>query len=113
VTLIRPETRHVEVDGVRIGYQSYGSGKRTVIGVPGFAQNIDGIWENSESAAFFERLGSICRVLTFDKRGTGTSDRSLPPPSLDARVQDLVAVAQAEGVDRAVIAGVVAATDPA
>jgi class 3 adenylate cyclase/alpha-beta hydrolase superfamily lysophospholipase len=91
---------------MRIGYQSYGSGKRTVIGVPGFAQNIDGIWENSESAAFFERLGSFCRVLTFDKRGTGTSDRSIPPPSLDARVQDLVAVAQAEGVDRAVIAGV-------
>ena len=106
MTLIRPETRHVEVDGMRIGYQSYGSGKRTVIGVPGFAQNIDGIWENSESAAFFERLGSFCRVLTFDKRGTGTSDRSIPPPSLDARVQDLVAVAQAEGVDRAVIAGV-------
>ncbi|HEX4395961.1 MAG TPA: hypothetical protein VH084_31165 [Mycobacterium sp.] len=81
MTLIRPETRHVEVDGMRIGYQSYGSGKRTVIGVPGFAQNIDGIWENSESAAFFERLGRFCRVLTFDKRGTGTSDRSIPPPA--------------------------------
>jgi class 3 adenylate cyclase/alpha-beta hydrolase superfamily lysophospholipase len=106
VTLARPETRYAEADGVRIGYQTYGSGKRTVIGVPGFAQNIDVIWENPESAAFFERLGSFCRVITFDKRGTGLSDRSIPPPSLDARVQDLVAVMRAERVDRAVIAGV-------
>ncbi|MGZ4528158.1 MAG: alpha/beta fold hydrolase [Mycobacterium sp.] len=73
---------------------------------PGFAQNIDVIWENPRFAAPFERLGSFCRVLTFDKRGTGTSDRSIPPPSLDARVQDLIAVARAESVDRAVIAGV-------
>jgi class 3 adenylate cyclase/alpha-beta hydrolase superfamily lysophospholipase len=106
VTFARPETQYVDVDGVPIGYQTYGSGKRTVIGVPGFAQNIDVLWQNPESAAFFERLGSFCRVLTFDKRGTGTSDRSIPPPSLDARVQDLIAVAHAEGVDRAVIAGV-------
>jgi class 3 adenylate cyclase len=76
-----------------------------VIGVPGFAQNIDSIWANPESAAFFERLGSFCRVITFDKRGTGSSDRSIPPPSLDARVQDLVAVMRAEDVNRAVIAG--------
>lgn len=105
MTLARPETRYAEADGVRIGYQTHGSGKRTMIGVPGFAQNIDVIWENPESAAFFERLGSFCRVITFDKRGTGLSDRSIPPPSVDARVQDLVAVMRAEGVDRAVIAG--------
>ncbi|MFI5508729.1 adenylate/guanylate cyclase domain-containing protein [Mycobacterium sp. NPDC051804] len=105
MTFDRPETRYVEADGVPIGYQTYGSGKRTLIGVPGFAQNIDTIWDNPESAAFFERLGSFCRVITFDKRGTGTSDRSIPPPSLDARVQDLVAVMRAENVDRAVIAG--------
>jgi class 3 adenylate cyclase/pimeloyl-ACP methyl ester carboxylesterase len=91
---------------VRIGYQAYGSGERTLLGIPGFAQNIDVIWDHPRSAAFFERLGSFCRLITFDKRGTGTSDRGIPPPSLDARVQDLVAVMQAESVDRAVIAGV-------
>ena len=106
MNFVRPETQYVEVDGVRIGYQAYGSGKRTLLGIPGFAQNIEVIWENPRSAQFFERLGSICRVITFDKRGTGTSDRGMPPPSLDARVQDLVAVMQAESVDRAVIAGV-------
>jgi class 3 adenylate cyclase/alpha-beta hydrolase superfamily lysophospholipase len=106
VTLARPETRYIDADGVTIAYQTYGSGKRTVIGIPGMAQNIDVIWENSESAAFFERLGSFCRVITFDKRGTGLSDRRIPPPSLDARVQDLVAVMSAERLNRAVIAGV-------
>jgi class 3 adenylate cyclase/pimeloyl-ACP methyl ester carboxylesterase len=105
VTLARPETRYAEADGVRIGYQVFGSGKRTMIGVPGFAQNIDVIWENAEAAACFERLGSMCRVIHFDKRGTGVSDRGIPPPSLDARVQDLVAVMRAEAVDRAIIGG--------
>lgn len=104
-TLTRPETRYAEADGVRIGYQAFGSGKRTLIGVPGFAQNINVIWENPEAAAFLKQLGSFCRVIHFDKRGTGTSDRSIPPPSLDARVQDLVAVMRAEDVDRAVIGG--------
>lgn len=105
MTLARPETRYAETDGARIGYQVFGSGKRTLIGVPGFAQNIDVIWENPEAAAFLNRLGSLCRVIHFDKRGTGLSDRSIPPPSLDARVQDLTAVMRAEAVDRAVIGG--------
>jgi len=105
MTLIRPETRYADADGVRIGYQVFGSGKRTLISVSGFAQNIDTIWDNPYAAAFFERLGSFCRVIQFDKRGTGMSDRALPPPSLDARVQDLTAVMRAESVERAVIGG--------
>ncbi len=105
MTVVRPETRYAEADGVRIGYQVFGSGKRTVIGLPGSSQNIDFIWQNPQAAAFFERLGSICRVIHFDKRGTGVSDRGIPPPSLDARVQDLVAVMEAETVCRAVIGG--------
>jgi len=105
VTLAPPETRYAEADGVRVGYQCFGSGKRTLIGIPGFAQNIEVLWENAEAAACFERLGSMCRVIHFDKRGTGVSDRGIPPPSLDARVQDLVAVMDAEAVERAIIAG--------
>ncbi len=105
MTLARPETRYADADGVRIGYQRWGSGKRTVIGVPGASQNIDVIWENAEAADFLERFGSMCRVIHFDKRGTGVSDRGIPPPSLDARVQDLVAVMRAESVDRAIVAG--------
>lgn len=105
MAVVRPETRYVEVDGVRIGYQAWGSGSRTLIGLPGASQNIDVIWENADAAAFFDRLGGMCRVIHFDKRGTGVSDRGIPPPSLDARVQDLVAVMRAEAVDRAIIGG--------
>lgn len=105
MTLVRPETRYAEADGARIGYQAFGSGKRTLIGVPGGVQNIDVIWESPQAVDFLERLGSICRVIYFDRRGTGVSPGSLSPPSLDARMQDLVAVMRAESVDRAVIGG--------
>jgi pimeloyl-ACP methyl ester carboxylesterase len=101
----RPRTRYADADGVQIGYQCFGSGKRTLIVIPGLAQNIDVLWENPEAAACFGRLGSMCRVIQFDKRGTGVSDRGIPPPSLDARVQDLVALMDAEAVDRAIIGG--------
>jgi hypothetical protein len=80
VTVARPETRYADADGVRIGYQCFGSGKRTLIGVPGATQNIDVIWENAEAAACFERLGSMCRVIHFDKGGTGVPDRGIPRP---------------------------------
>ena len=86
MTLARPETRYAEADGVRIGYQVFGSGQRTVIGVPGSSQNIDVIWENAEAAAFFERLGFMCRVIHFDKRGTGVSHRGIPPSAASSPV---------------------------
>lgn len=105
MSLAKPETHYADADGVRIGYQVFGSGKRTLIGIPGFAQNIDAIWGDPAAAAFLRRLGSACRVIHFDKRGTGTSSRDIPPPSLDARVQDLAAVMRAERVERAVIGG--------
>lgn len=101
----RPETRYAAADGARIAYQVYGSGPRTLIGIPGFAQHVELIWDQPHAARFFDRLGSLCRVIHFDKRGTGLSDRALPPASLDARVEDLVAVMSAEGVERAVVAG--------
>jgi class 3 adenylate cyclase len=101
----RPETRWVEVDGVRIAYQAFGAGPRTVIGIPGLAQNLDSIWDQPVANAFFERLGSICRCIHFDKRGTGLSSRDLPAPGLEARVGDITAVMEAEDVDHAVLAG--------
>ncbi len=101
----RPETRWAEVDGLRIAYQSFGSGPRTVIGIPGLVQNLDAIWDQPVARAFLERLGSICRCIHFDKRGTGLSSRDLPAPGLDQRARDITAVMEAEGVDHAVLAG--------
>jgi class 3 adenylate cyclase len=104
-TLKKPETRWAEVDGVRIAYQAFGSGPRTLIGIPGLAQNIETIWDQPVARAFFERMGAICRVVQFDKRGTGLSDRGLPPPALDERARDITAVMEAESVEHAVLAG--------
>ena len=101
----RPETRWAEVDGLRIAYQAFGSGPRTVIGIPGLAQNVDAIWDQPLANAFLERLASICRCIHFDKRGTGLSSRDLPASGLDERVRDITAVMEAERVDHAVLAG--------
>lgn len=101
----KPETKFADAGGVRVAYQVFGSGPRTLVGIPGFAQHLDMVWEMPEPTHFFERLGSICRVIHFDKRGTGLSTRGVPPPDLDARIADVDAVLDAEGVDHAVIGG--------
>ena len=103
--LARPETKYADADGVRIAYQVFGEGGRTLIGIPGFAQHVELLWDEPHANRFLERLASMCRVIHFDKRGTGLSDRRLPAPGLDARVQDLVAVMAAERVERAIVAG--------
>ena len=63
------------------------------------------LWDQPLAAAFFERLASFAHVVQFDKRGSGMSDRRLPPASLQVRVEDLLAVLGAEGVERATIMG--------
>ena len=73
--------------------------------VPPLAQNIELAWERPEYRAFFARLGCFARVLHFDKRGTGASDRTARLPTVDQRVEDLVAVMDAAGFERAHLLG--------
>jgi len=101
----RPRIHHAQAGGASIAYQSFGAGPRTIVSTPSFAQNIDMLWDQPLAAAFFERFASFARVIQFDKRGTGLSDRRLPPASLQNRVEDLLAVLDAEGVERATIMG--------
>ena len=100
-----PRIHHAQAAGASIAYQRFGSGPRTVVSIPSFAQNIELIWEQPLAVRFFERFGSLARVIQFDKRGTGMSDRRVPPATLEDRVQDLVAVMDAEHVERATIMG--------
>lgn len=100
-----PRIRHAQADGASIAYQTLGEGRRTIVMVPPFAHNIELIWEQSDAAEFFERLGAMGRVVHFDKRGCGRSDRRLPPASLEDRIADLHAVLNAERIERAVIIG--------
>src|SRR5947207_3261373 len=79
---------------------------RAILSVPPLAKNIEIAWECAQYRHYFERLGSFSRYVHFDKRGTGASDRTVPVPSLDTHVDDLRAVMDAAGVDRAFVQGV-------
>ena len=74
--------------------------------IPGFVSNLDWLWQLPEAERFMERLGSFARVLTFDKRGTGLSDRGVGIPTLEERMDDVRAVMDAAGVERASFLGI-------
>ncbi|GAC1375281.1 MAG: adenylate/guanylate cyclase domain-containing protein [Acidimicrobiales bacterium] len=97
--------RYADAGGVEIAYQLIGSSGPVFIGTPGFAQNVELIWEEPHAARFLRRMGSFCRLINYDKRGTGLSDRGGDLSSFPERVTDMVAVMDAEGVDRAFIGG--------
>lgn len=89
-----------------MAYQVFGDGPVTIVSVPPLAKNIEIAWECAQYRHYFERLASFSRYVHFDKRGTGASDRTVPVPSLDTHVDDLRAVMDAAGVDRAFVQGV-------
>jgi len=100
-----PETRYARSDGVHIAYQVFGRGPRDLIFVPGWVSHLEYAWEEPMFARFLERLGSFSRVVWFDKRGTGLSDRVSGLPILEERMDDLRAVMSAAGMKRAAIFG--------
>lgn len=102
----RSPVRFARVGGAAIAYQTFGTGPATVVCVPPFAQNIELTWERPEYRALFARLGSFAHVLHFDKRGTGASDRTERMPTVDERVEDLVAVMDAAGIERTHLLGI-------
>src|ERR671927_511434 len=80
---MEPETRYAKSGEVQIAYQVFGQGTFDLVYVPGFVSNIDLYWDHPTMAHFLSRLGSFCRVIIFDKRGTGLSDRTGNLPSLE------------------------------
>jgi class 3 adenylate cyclase/esterase/lipase len=74
--------------------------------VPGFVTNLELAWEDPAEARFMSRLGSFCRLIRFDKRGTGLSDRDAGIPSLEQRMDDVRAVMDAVGSQRAALFGI-------
>lgn len=101
------DVRYAESEGLRIAYEVFGSGPRDLVLVHGWVTHLELLWENPRVARALERLGSFCRVLNFDKRGTGLSDR-VPVdrlPTLEQRMDDVRAVMDAAGSERAVLFG--------
>ena len=93
-------------DGLSLGYQVFGAGPVDLVVIPPFAQNIELAWERPELRRIWERTARFARMVHYDKRGTGVSDRSVPVPGLDQRVDDARAVMDAAGIERCVLYGI-------
>lgn len=101
-----PEIKYARSGDVYIAYQSWGSGPH-VLGVPPFVQNIEALWSDPSGKypRFLREIGGFATVTHFDKRGTGLSDRVSRDYGIEARMDDLRAVLDDAGIERAFIAG--------
>jgi pimeloyl-ACP methyl ester carboxylesterase len=101
-----PKTQYTKSGDLHIAYQVTGAGPLDLVFVPGFVSHLECQRDHPWSAHFFERLGSFSRLIRFDKRGTGLSDRVGGTPTLEQRMDDVRAVMDAVGVERAALFGV-------
>jgi class 3 adenylate cyclase len=99
-----PETRYAKSGDVNIAYQVVGDGPFDLIHVPAFVSNLELQWEDPAERRYYERLASFCRLIMFDKRGTGLSDR-VAVATLEERMDDLRAVMDDVGSQRAAVFG--------
>jgi len=106
-TVALPETRYAMSGDVRIAYQVIGHGPLDLVFVPGYLSNLDLQWEDPGFSHLLKRLSAFCRLILFDKRGTGLSDRvdTHHLPSLETRMDDVRAVMDAVGSGRAALLG--------
>jgi pimeloyl-ACP methyl ester carboxylesterase len=103
---VEPETRYAKNSrGDSIAYQVVGGGPLDVLFVPGFVSHVELFWREPSSAHFFERLSTFSRLVLFDKQGTGLSDPLAGPQPLEERAEDMRAVMDASGVERAALVG--------
>ncbi len=101
-----PKTRWARtIDGATIAYQDFGEGDITLVVIHGWVSHLEVYWEQPRYVRFMRRLAEHMRILNFDKRGTGMSDRFGRPPDLEARMDDVRAVMEAAGVEMAAVFG--------
>jgi pimeloyl-ACP methyl ester carboxylesterase/class 3 adenylate cyclase len=101
----RPGTQYAKSGDVNIAYQIVGDGPFDLVLVPGFVSNVEYGWEEPSLASFYRSLGAFCRLIIFDKRGTGVSDRVAGIPDLETRMDDVRAIMDAAGSERAAVLG--------
>jgi len=100
-----PQTRYAKSGDVNIAYQVLGQGPPDLVLIPGWVSNIEIFWEEPAVVRFFTRLASFSRLILFDKRGTGLSDRVAEMPNLETRMDDARAVLDTVGSERAALFG--------
>ena len=101
-----PKTQYAKSGDVRIAYQVVGEGPFDLVFVPGFISNLDAAWEEPHRARVWTRLAAFARLIMFDKRGTGLSDRAVGVPTLEERMDDVRAVMDAVGSQQAALFGI-------
>ncbi len=101
-----PETRYARSGDVSIAYQVLGDGPFDLVRIPPYVSHVELAWQIPSMAAFYRELASMSRLITFDKRGTGMSDRVSGAPSLEVRMDDVRAVMDAAGSQQAALLGV-------
>lgn len=101
-----PKTQYAKSGDIRIAYQVVGEGPFDLVFVPGFISNLDAAWEEPYRARVWTRLASFARLIMFDKRGTGLSDRTVGVPTLEERMDDVRAVMDAVGSQQAALFGI-------
>jgi pimeloyl-ACP methyl ester carboxylesterase len=102
---MQPETRYAMSGEISIAYQVVGEGPFDIVYIPGFVSNVELGWNIPSRAELYRRLASFSRLIIFDKRGTGMSDRVVGAPTLEARMDDVRAVMDAVGSSRAALIG--------
>jgi class 3 adenylate cyclase/pimeloyl-ACP methyl ester carboxylesterase len=100
---VAPETQYARSGDVHIAYQVVGEGELDLVWIPSLAHHVELSWENPPVARFLVRLMELGRLLLFDKRGTGMSDRVSSDTTLETRMDDIRAVMDAAGSERALV----------
>jgi pimeloyl-ACP methyl ester carboxylesterase len=100
---VQPKTQYARCGNLHIAYQVVGEGPTDLVFVPGIVSHLEHQWDEPIQAAFFRRLASFCRLIRFDKRGQGLSDRVEQMPTIEERMDDVRAVMDAAGSERAAL----------
>ena len=100
-----PMTRYAMSGDVSVAYQTMGDGPINIIAIPGMISHVEFVHEMPGYTAFLQRLSKFARVITFDKRGQGLSDKISGAPTLEERMDDVRAVLDAVGAQRAALLG--------
>ncbi len=102
-TRMPPETRYARSGEMNIAYQVIGDGPIDLVYVPSWISQVEHYWEEPGVARYFNRLASFARLIMFDRRGSGLSDPVATGPTLEEQIDDVVAVMDAAGSERAAV----------
>ena len=100
-----PPTQYVSGGSVHLAFQTYGKGSIDILMLPGFVSHVERVWEDARCRAFLTSLAAMGRLVLFDRRGVGLSDRVGSSPSVEATAQDIRTVLDAAGSRRVVLFG--------